>query len=180
MSTWVQNSGTPPWHSYMETWVPQCGTVCMFQSVQFWSHTLLRICTCVRRCGTRGGVTETLTWGPPGAHMLAATMWRGGADLESQVDMPACADACTHFNQSVGTDELETYIYVWNYANWLIHTSQFKLTVIPLPSVISNENNPLKHNGSLEECTTVCQWRKHEHNIYLSLCTGSVQEMTYE
>ena len=50
MSTWVQNSDTPPVHSYMETWVPRCGTVCMFQSVHFWSHTLFRMCTCISVC----------------------------------------------------------------------------------------------------------------------------------
>ena len=113
MSIWVQNIGTPPLHSYMETWVPGCGTVCMFQSVHFWSHTLFRMCTFRRRCRIRWGVTETLTWGHPGAHMLASTMWRGGANLGSQEDMPACADACTHYNLGVGTDEL------WlEYADW--------------------------------------------------------------
>ena len=43
----------------------------------------------------------------------------------------------------------------WRYG--LAHTWQLKLTVIPHLSVISNEYNNLKHNGSLEECTTVCQ-----------------------
>ena len=107
MSTWVQNSGTPPLHSYMETWVPRCGTVCMFQSVHFWSHTLFRMCTCRRRCGTRWWVTETLTWGHPGGHTCLQQLCEGGGtDLGSQVDMPACADAHTHYNQGVGTDEL--------------------------------------------------------------------------
>ena len=66
----------------------------------------------------------------------------------------------------------------WRY--WLVHTWQLKLIVIPPLSVISNEYNALKHNGSLEVCTTVYQWKKHEHNIYLSLCTGSVQQIKYE
>ena len=50
MSTWVPNSSPPPLHSYMETGVPMCGTVCMFQSVHFWSHTLFRTCTCLSTC----------------------------------------------------------------------------------------------------------------------------------
>ena len=103
----------PPLHSYMETWVPRCGTVCMFQSVHCWSHTLFRKCTCRRRCGTRWGVTETLTWGHPGANILAATMWRVGVDLGCQVDMPACADACTHYNQGAENRWAMTGICRW-------------------------------------------------------------------
>ena len=47
MSTWAQNSDTLPLHSYMETWVPGCGTVCMFH---FWSHILFRMCTGISAC----------------------------------------------------------------------------------------------------------------------------------
>ena len=50
MSTWVPNSAASPLPSYMETWVPVCGTVCMFQSVHFWSHTLFRMCTWNSTC----------------------------------------------------------------------------------------------------------------------------------
>ena len=39
-----------PLHRYVETWIPMCGMVCMFQSVHFWSHTLFRMCTCIRTC----------------------------------------------------------------------------------------------------------------------------------
>ena len=31
-------------------WVPRCGTVCMFQSIHFWSDTLFRMCTCICAC----------------------------------------------------------------------------------------------------------------------------------
>ena len=50
MSTWVPNSAQPPLPSYMEIWVLVCGTVCMFQLVHFWSHTLIKICTWIRTC----------------------------------------------------------------------------------------------------------------------------------
>ena len=40
----------PPMHSYMETWVPLCGTVCVSQSPHFWSHTLFRMCVCMSTC----------------------------------------------------------------------------------------------------------------------------------
>ena len=32
-------------HSYMQKWVPLCGTVCTSQSCPFWSHILVRMCT---------------------------------------------------------------------------------------------------------------------------------------
>ena len=35
----------PPLHSYMETWVPLCNTVCVFQPLYFSSLTLGRMCT---------------------------------------------------------------------------------------------------------------------------------------
>ena len=89
--------------------VAQC--VCSSQST-VGSHTLFRKCTC-RRCGTRWGVTETLTWGHPGANILAATMWRVGVDLGCQVDMPACADACTHYNQGAENRWAMTGICRW-------------------------------------------------------------------
>ena len=40
----------PPMDSYMETWVPLCGTVCVSQSPYFWSHTLIKMCTCISTC----------------------------------------------------------------------------------------------------------------------------------
>ena len=49
MSTWVLNSA-PPIHSYMETWVPLSGTVCMLQSCHFWSYTLVSMCICISTC----------------------------------------------------------------------------------------------------------------------------------
>ena len=33
------------------------------------------------------------------------TMHRGGADMESQVDINTCTDTCTHSKQGVGTEE---------------------------------------------------------------------------
>ena len=36
-----------PMHSLMETWVPVCGIVCLSQSPYFWTHTLVRMCTCI-------------------------------------------------------------------------------------------------------------------------------------
>ena len=50
MWTWVQNSDTPLLHSYIETRVPQCGGVCVYQSHHFWSHTLFRMCTFISAC----------------------------------------------------------------------------------------------------------------------------------
>ena len=47
MSTWVPQSASPPLDSYMETWVPLSGSVCMSQSPCFWSHTFVRIYTCI-------------------------------------------------------------------------------------------------------------------------------------
>ena len=40
-------SALPHWHSYMQTWVPLCGTVCVLQSSHVWSHTLVRMCMCI-------------------------------------------------------------------------------------------------------------------------------------
>ena len=37
----------PHLHTYMKRWIPLCGTVCVFQSLYFWSHTLFKMCTCI-------------------------------------------------------------------------------------------------------------------------------------
>ena len=37
----------PPMHSFMETWVPLCVTVCVSHSPCLCSHTLFRMCTCI-------------------------------------------------------------------------------------------------------------------------------------
>ena len=63
MSTWVPNSAPSPLHSYMETWVPVCDTVCMFQSVHLWSHTLFRMCTCISTC-VYVHLTPHVSWTP--------------------------------------------------------------------------------------------------------------------
>ena len=47
MSTWLSMSGPHPLHSLMETCVPLYGSVFMFQSSNFSSHTLFRMCTCI-------------------------------------------------------------------------------------------------------------------------------------
>ena len=39
-----------PFASLYGNRVPGCGTVCMFQSVHLWSHTLFRMCTCISAC----------------------------------------------------------------------------------------------------------------------------------
>ena len=41
---------------------------------------------------------------PRGTHACSNYVKGGGADVGSQVDMSGCADACTHYNQGVGTD----------------------------------------------------------------------------
>ena len=40
----------PPMHCYMQTWIPLCGSVCVSQSLDHWSHTLFRMCTCISTC----------------------------------------------------------------------------------------------------------------------------------
>ena len=50
MSIWIPISVWPPLHSYIETWVAQCSTVCVFQSPHFWSHTLVRMWTYISTC----------------------------------------------------------------------------------------------------------------------------------
>ena len=45
MSTWLPISPKTPMHSYMETWVSQCGPVCVLPI--FCSHTLFTMCTCI-------------------------------------------------------------------------------------------------------------------------------------
>ena len=50
MSTWLSMLAKPPMDSYMERWVPVCGTVCVSQSPWLWSHTLVRMCTCINTC----------------------------------------------------------------------------------------------------------------------------------
>ena len=37
----------PPMHSFMETWVPLCVTVCVSHSPRLCSHTLFRMYTCI-------------------------------------------------------------------------------------------------------------------------------------
>ena len=44
MSTWLPMYALPPMHSLMETWVPLYGSVFVFQSPHFCSHTLFRMC----------------------------------------------------------------------------------------------------------------------------------------
>ena len=39
-----------PLNSYMETWVPLCGTVVVSQWPHFCSHTLVRMYTCISTC----------------------------------------------------------------------------------------------------------------------------------
>ena len=68
MSTRVMNSGPSPLHSYMETWVAICGTVCLFQSVHFWSHNLFRMCTCISTC-IYVHLTPMLAQPPMDSHM---------------------------------------------------------------------------------------------------------------
>ena len=47
MSTLHPMSGPPPMDSYMESWVPLCVTLSVFQSPWLWSHTLFTMCTCI-------------------------------------------------------------------------------------------------------------------------------------
>ena len=44
MSTWLPMYAPSPMHSLMETWVPLHGSVFVFQSPHFCSHTLFRMC----------------------------------------------------------------------------------------------------------------------------------------
>ena len=45
MSIWLPISVWCPVDSYMERCVPLCSTVCVFQSLYFWLHTLVRMYT---------------------------------------------------------------------------------------------------------------------------------------
>ena len=90
--------------------VAQC--VCSSQSTFGPTHCLEWVCV-EEDVGPDEGWLETLTWGHSGAHILAATMWRVGADLGCQVDMPACADACTHYNQGAENRWAMTGICRW-------------------------------------------------------------------
>ena len=47
ISTWFPMLAQPPMDSYKQTWVPLCGTVCLSQSPCLWSHTLIKMCTCI-------------------------------------------------------------------------------------------------------------------------------------
>ena len=50
------------------------------------------------------------------------------------------------------------YLYLCNYANWLVHTFKLSFTVIPPPSMICIQYCSLKSrtqsNGNFKECTT--------------------------
>ena len=50
MSTWLTMSVSHRLNSYMETWVPLCGTVVVSQWPHFCSHTLVRMYTCISTC----------------------------------------------------------------------------------------------------------------------------------
>ena len=50
ISTQLPMVAQAPMDSYMETWVPLCGTLCVSQSPSFWSHTLIKMCTCITTC----------------------------------------------------------------------------------------------------------------------------------
>ena len=50
MSIWLPILAWPPLHSYIETWVPLCSTVCVYQALHIWYHTLVRMCTCISTC----------------------------------------------------------------------------------------------------------------------------------
>ena len=49
--TWLCMSVPPHLNSFMRTWVPLCDIVCLSQSAwDFWSHTFVRMCTCISTC----------------------------------------------------------------------------------------------------------------------------------
>ena len=52
MSTQLSMLAQPPMHCYMETWISLCGSVCVCvsQSPYHWSHTLIKMCTCISTC----------------------------------------------------------------------------------------------------------------------------------
>ena len=56
MCTWLPMSAWPPLHSYVETWVPLCNTLCMFQSPFFQLCACppdlppLLYCICIVKC----------------------------------------------------------------------------------------------------------------------------------
>ena len=50
MSTWLPMSAPLLMHSLKETWVPLCGIMCLSHSPYFWTHTLVRMCTCISTC----------------------------------------------------------------------------------------------------------------------------------
>ena len=45
--TWLCTSVPPHLNSFMKTWVPLCDIVCLSQSAYFYSHTFVRMCTCI-------------------------------------------------------------------------------------------------------------------------------------
>ena len=48
--TWLPMSVPPNLNSFMKTWVPLCDIVCLSQSAYFWSHTFVRMYTCINTC----------------------------------------------------------------------------------------------------------------------------------
>ena len=48
--TWLPMSVPPNLNSFMKTWVPLCDILCLSQSTYFWSHTIVRMCTCIITC----------------------------------------------------------------------------------------------------------------------------------
>ena len=48
--TWLPMSVPSNLNSFMKTWVPLCDIVCLSQSAYFWSHTFVRMCTCINTC----------------------------------------------------------------------------------------------------------------------------------
>ena len=50
MSTWLPMLAPHHLNSYMKTWVALCGIVCLLHSAYFWSHTFVRMCTCINTC----------------------------------------------------------------------------------------------------------------------------------
>ena len=76
MSTWLPMSAPLTMHSLMETWVPVCGIVCLSQSPYFWTHTLVRMCTCISICiyvhQFRSAPLPVHSFAPPPLHSYIA------------------------------------------------------------------------------------------------------------
>ena len=104
VSTQLHMLGQPPLDSYMKTSVPLCGSLCVSQSSCLWSHTLIKMCTCISTC-ILVNVTIHVCFIPPLNSYMESWVALCGSVAVSQsphfcshtlVRMSVCISTCIH------------------------------------------------------------------------------------